>query len=327
MVDIYYEPSYGELYEKIENGKCEIFEYKNQYGVVYHMFIKREIETKVDDTVWYDLITPYGYGGPIIKECKKDHRTELIKEFEREFTKYCKKNRVVSEFIRFHPILENANDFKNMYDVSYIRNTVGTNLADFDDPFQSEFSKSCRKSVRRGLKAGVTYRIIESPNDIKDFKKIYYSTMDRNEASDYYYFEDNYFEECLDKFKDHVILVEAVYEGKVIAAGFYFVYRDIIHAHISGTLTDYLYLSPAYIIKYATVMWGKSKNLSLIHYGGGISNSDDDPLYKFKRKFGKNTEFKFYIGKKIWNEEIYQKLCKIKGIGDSIDYFPAYREK
>ena len=44
--------------------------------------------------------------------------------------------------------------------------------------------------------------------------------MDRNEASDYYYFEDNQLRECLDKFKDHVILVEAVYEGKVIAADF-----------------------------------------------------------------------------------------------------------
>jgi serine/alanine adding enzyme len=91
-------------------------------GTVYHMFIKREIDIKIDDTVWYDLITPYGYGGPVIKECKKTCRAELIKKFERmSLQSIVKKNRIVSEFIRFHPIVGNANDFKDMYHVSYIR--------------------------------------------------------------------------------------------------------------------------------------------------------------------------------------------------------------
>ena len=193
MIDIYFEPNYGKICEKIENGKCEIFEYSSGLGTVYHMFIKREIDTKIDDTVWYDLITPYGYGGPVIKECRKDCRAELIKEFEYEFEKYCKENRIVSEFIRFHPIVGNANDFKDMYHVSYIRNTVGTNLADFVDPFQSEFSKSCRKNIRRALKAGVSYRITKNPSNLDNFKKIYYSTMDRNKADDFYYFDDDYF--------------------------------------------------------------------------------------------------------------------------------------
>ena len=244
MIDIYYEPDYGRLYEKMEKGTCQVFEYTSNLGQILHMFIKRRIDIETGDAPWFDLVTPYGYGGPIIKECPEGKQWELIKGFEAEFGEYCRENRIVSEFIRFHPILENAQDFKDVYDVSYIRNTVGTNLADFEDPFQEEFSKSTRKNIRRALRAGITYKITENPKDIKSFKEIYYATMDRNEASDYYYFDEDYFQKCLDLLGNHVLLVEAIYKGQVVAAGLYFVYNEIIHIHLSGTIDEFLHLSP-----------------------------------------------------------------------------------
>ena len=123
-----------------------------------------------------------------------------------------------------------------------------------------------------------------------------------------------------------MILVEAIYEDKTIAAGLYFVYNGIIHVHLSGTDTNFLNFSPAYILKYGTALWGKEHNYKLIHYGGGLSNSEDDSLYCFKRKFAKTTDFDFYIGKKIWNQEIYDKLCELKQIDKCEDFFPAYRK-
>lgn len=325
MKDLYFEPNYGKLNEEIEEGKSTVFEFDGKYGKVYHMFIKREIEQKVDGNTWYDLITPYGYGGPIILECQENKEEFLIEEFNREFEKYCLNNSIVSEFIRFHPMYDNARDFEKMYDVSYIRNTIATDLEASDDPFQSEFSKSCRKNVRRALRDGISYRISESPDDINNFKEIYYSTMDRNEANDYYYFENEYFDKCLELLKDKIILVEASFEEKTIAMGFYFVYHKNIHIHLSGTLSQYLKLSPAYILRYAVTEWGKENGYKYIHHGGGRSNSEDDSLYKFKKQFG-NTEFKFHIGKKIWNEEVYDKLSSaVDGDKDS-DFFPLYRE-
>lgn len=53
----------------------------------------------------------------------------------------------------------------------------------------------------------------------------------------------------------------------------------------------------------------------------------ENGLYKFKREFGKNTEFDFYIGKKVWNEKIYKMLCEAKGADINSMFFPAYREK
>lgn len=327
MLDIYFEPHYGELYEKIENGVNTVFKYSSSYGKIYHMFIKREIEIKIDDEIWYDLVTPYGYGGPIIIECKEGKRDILIEEFNKSFSQYCMENNVVSEFIRFHPIIGNANDFRNMYEVSYVRNTVGTKICPNEDPIQTEFSKSARKSIQRALKFGLTYRITYKPECIDNFIEIYYSTMERNNAEKYYYFGQDYFNECLQYFKNNILFIEVIYENKVIAAALYFVYGKFIHAHLSGTLKEYLMFSPAYVIKYATALWAKENGISLIHYGGGITDSKEDALYKYKKKFTRNTEFEFYIGKKIWNNQIYEKLCELSNVDRNIQYFPAYRKR
>lgn len=324
MTDIYFEPDYGKLYEEMENGSSETFHYSNEYGKVTHTFIKRKIETFDGEETWYDLTTPYGYGGPLV-EAVSGKEDALIAGFMKDFGDYCKKNRIVSEFIRFHPIVANHQWFTKDYEVIYSRKTVGTNLKDFEDPFQSEFSKSCRKEVRRSLRDGVTYRITKAPEDISNFEAIYAQTMDRNHAADYYYFEPSYFRDCQKYFKNNILIVEALFEEKVVAMGFYFIYGDFIHMHLSGTLNEYLQYSPAYVLKYAVTLWGKEHGFQMIHHGGGKSSEPDDSLYLFKKKFGQHTEFDFHIGKKIWNQEQYDLLSKEVGIQET-EFFPAYRD-
>lgn len=151
--------------------------------------------------------------------------------------------------------------------------------------------------------------------------------MDRNNAANYYYFDDDYFKNCLKYFKENTILIEAIFQNKVIAAGIYFTYNKIIHVHLSGALSEYLYLSPAYVLRYAVTLWGKDKGYELIHHGGGRSNSREDKLFSFKKQFAQNTEFEFGVGRNIWNEDIYNRLCSSMSIDLNCDYFPAYRTK
>lgn len=323
--DIYFNENYGKLYEKIEKGKAEIFKYEDENGLISNQFLLREIPIKIDENKYFDIVTPYGYGGPIIEKCKAGKGNELVNKYYESFKRYCEKNNIVSEFVRFHPILNNAKYFKEIYNAQCIRKTLGTNLKDFEDPVNAEFSKGCRKNIRQAINKGISYKITKGPDNLDTFREIYYSTMDRNHATDYYYFPEQYFDDILKFFKENIILVEAIFEGKTIASGLYFIYNKIIHIHLSGTLSEYLYLSPAYVLRYAVTLWGKQNGYELIHHGGGRSNSEEDSLYKFKKQFAKNTEFDFYIGKKIWNEEIYKKLCNRNKIDERIDFFPAYR--
>ncbi|MFA9396911.1 MAG: peptidoglycan bridge formation glycyltransferase FemA/FemB family protein [Clostridiaceae bacterium] len=324
MKDIYFQENYGKLYEKIEQGFCQVFEFKISIGTICHMFIKRQIPLLIDNKIYFDLVTPYGYGGPVITECKEGCREELVQEFNVEFQKYCRGNNIVSEFVRFHPIVKNAQDFVSCYDVNYMRNTLGTNLT-YEDPYKSEFSKGCRRKVRKVIEKGVTYEISKNPEDIDIFKKIYYSTMDRKNADKYYYFGDDYFKQCFKMFGENIIFVKAIYKEQPIAISLNFICNNTIHVHLSGTLSEFLYLSPSYLLKYAVAIWGKENGYKLIHYGGGKSNAKDDSLYLYKKQFCKNTEFEFYTGKKIWNTEVYNELCKSTGSLKDSEFFPAYR--
>ena len=327
-MDIYFEPDYGKLYENIENGKSVSWIYKGAEGTISHLFLLRKLPMEMDGAGMYDIVTPYGYGGPVIREVKTT-KEDLTAAFEREFRRYCREKQIVSEFVRFHPIIGNGVDFQKVYGSQCIRKTVGTNLKDYDDPVASEFSRSCRKNIRQAMKKGITFRITERPENVDGFLDIYYATMERNHASDYFYFEKSYFEELLRSFRNNILYVEAVFEEKVIAAGINFTSGKLIHIHLSGAYAEYLFLSPERILQYAATIWGKEKGYEMIHHGGGRSNAKDDGLFTFKKEFGRNTLFDFYEGKRIWDEEAYQKAVRIRekehGRKIETEFFPQYR--
>ena len=325
MKDVYFDENYGKLYEKAENGEAIVFKCETSNGTVINQFIKRKIPIDISGD-HYDIVTPYGYGGPYIEKCV--NREALLKDYEEEFGNYCRNNGIVAEFVRFHPIYKNYEDFTGIYNCSFNRYTLATNIKDYDDPVQSEFSKSAKKTAKTVLKKGVSFKLIDKPTvtDMEEFKRIYYLNMKRKDAEEFYYFDDQYFNDIMKYFDGKYVIAESVYDGKVIAAGLYFTTANMIHAHLSGTDTDYLSLSPAYLLKYGTAIWAKENGYDLIHYGGGTSTSLENPLYLFKKKFAQNTQFEFWIGKKIWDETTYDSLCKAANVGEDEEFFPAYRK-
>ncbi|MDN7244610.1 GNAT family N-acetyltransferase [Planococcus shenhongbingii] len=323
MLDLYFEEDYGRLYENIEGGKCEVFELESSLGTVKHLFIKRKIPITIDGEFYYDAVTPYGYGGPLITESAGDKKG-LAAQFEMAFQHYCNQQNIVSEFVRFHPILENALDFEECYQVEFKRNTILTNLADHEDPIVSEYSASCRRDIRHALKSGVTYKIIRNPSDLNPFIEIYHSTMKRNEADSIYYFNDDYFVKCIELFGENLIMVEISYEERVIGRSLNFVWGRMIHAHLTGTLQEFHHLAPAYVLQYALALWGKENGIDVIHHGGGRTGESNDKLYLFKKKFGRNKESLYYTGQKIWNEKVFNKLCQTVGATGKLDFHPFF---
>ena len=323
--DIYFEPNYAKLYE---TGDIKAVEYvfECEYGLITNLFMKRIISVDLPDGIqYYDIITPYGYGGPVIHYTTD--RDKLISAYMEDFFHYTVRENIVSEFVRFHPLLENGIDFKDAYNAIYDRKTVGTNLT-YDDVIGTEFSKHKRKDIKKILKnPDIHYEVDEHPETLDDFVEIYYSTMERDSADDYYFFKRDYFQNMLNGLREHIIVGKVYLRDKLIAMGIYFRYGKYLHAHLSGTLTDFLEYSPAYILKYALAIYGHENGYKIIHYGGGSSRAEDNGLYKFKKDFGKNTQFDFYIAKVIWNRDAYLQICKKAGVDIKTDFFPAYRSE
>lgn len=322
--DIYYEPVYGKLSEITDKGTLEIYDHSTERGTIRHMFIKRSLPVEIDpDQNYSDIISPYGYGGPLILEVNGNVE-DLVAEFNDSFTRYCRDNKIISEFVRFHPILQNQKGFEKMYETIYMRNTVATYLDHVEDPFTQQFSKGTRKNIRKAIDAGVVTSVTENPQDLSTFVEIYYNTMDRNQANDYYYFPEKYFSFLEEEMSQYLINVNAYYDEVCIASGIYFAYDEIMQIHLSGTRREYLHLSPAYLLRHEAIKWAKEKGIKVVHHGGGTTNDPKDTLLAFKKQFSKDDLLDFYIGKKIYNQEVYDEMVPKSGKASS-DFFPAYR--
>lgn len=327
MKDIYFNKDYGMLYEKIENGKCEVYEFRNALGSVRHLFIKREIPIRLPDgEMYYDLTTPYGYGGPVMRPAEGADKEELAQAFIMDFEQYCMRENIVSEFIRFHPVLKNAADFGDFYDTAFMRNTIQTRLQATKDPLMSEYSPSVRRYIRKALKQGVEYRVYVNPDSLDEFRELYLQTMERNQADEYYYFDEEYFTQCLSLLRPQLVIVEVSWKQTVIAMSLNFASDGVLHVHLTGSLEEYHDLYAPNILQYALLRWGMENDIKLIHHGGGRTNDPDDKLYLYKKKYGRAQELEFHVGRKIWNREIYDQLCREAEAETGSPFFPAYRQ-
>lgn len=327
MLDIYFQPEYGKLYDAIEGGFCETFEYYGISGTVRHMYIKRPVPWLLDGVQYYDAITPYGYGGPIVSS--GEPTKELVDGFFGAWSVFCSENKIVCEFVRFHPLVGNGLGFFNKYGAVFNRNTLAVTLSD-ENYLHTQVTSKCRNMIKKAEKLGVTCVVDTECTAIGEFCDLYHKTMKKDKADDYYFFPKEYFDEMRNKLGNRLVLITAVLDSRIIAASLFMLSDEYMHYHLSATDPEcYSYAANNLILKTA-IDFGREKKLKLLHLGGGLSSSPEDPLFKFKRSFAsKDTNLKdFFIGKAVYDKTIYDKLVEHRNAQSGKqrpDFFPAYR--
>ncbi len=326
MSDIYFDPAYGRLYEGIDGGACTTFLFESANGKVKNTFIKRPVPWLVDGVRYFDAVTPYGYGGPI-SEAVVD-RKKLASEYAAARRDYCLAEGIVCEFVRFHPLVENADDWSGIYAVSFNRNTIAVDLED-GAYMEVQFTADCRNMIRKAINKGVTVRADEDCKGIYAFFELYTLTMKRNGASDYYLFPLSYFLELKRAFPAGTLLINAYIEDKVVSSSLFILGDAYMHYHLSATHPDFYSYSANNLILKTAADLGRARGLKWLHLGGGLSPDKNDSLYRFKRSFGRTDRNlkAFCTGKAVFNEKVYEKLCQAAKNAGSYrqNYFPEYR--
>lgn len=319
--DIYYTYEYCTAFAKWENGKAKLMYYKNDSGIVIYPVILREIFSE-HETPIYDIITPYGYGGPLLIGDQ-----EVMKHFRDEFTNYCMNENIVSEVITFHPLFNNATIMSSYCDLQYKGKTTAVNLMNTLSTIRSEYTSMVRRNLLKAHKSGLYCKEVpKNKKHINIFMNLYNETMNRNNAKDFYYFSHNLIEEQLkdtDISKSYLLFV--YFEEKVISAVLLFISGNFSHYHLGASKTEYLFLRPNNLLFDHMIEFSKTKNCSYLHLGGGYEENDN--LFKYKTSFSNNNNYKYYIGKKIFDRKMYDFLVKEKQQHQDLNenYFPLYR--
>ncbi len=153
--------------------------------------------------------------------------------------------------------------------------------------------------------------------------------MGRNNASDYYYFNDKFFYTTMKELQSNSLIYAATYDGKIIAASIILFSDKFVHYHLAGSDIKYQSLRPNNLLIYEAAKWGAREGKKVLHLGGGFCG-DGDNLFRFKKSFSNKTPLSFHIGKKVFNEALYKKLIDLRAANDNnfdinTTYFPKYR--
>ncbi|MDN4605929.1 GNAT family N-acetyltransferase [Sporosarcina highlanderae] len=318
--DIYYHPKWVELYAGLDCGKPGYYKLENDYGTIIYPYVKRVVPYTIEETKYYDIITPYGFNGPCIMDCSNHTKDLLIKSFEEDFSKYCIENNIVTEYVRFSPWLENHIDFQKYYLLSENKKTIAVNLL-VDNILTDEISSKRRNLIRKAIKSNVSIQFDYTGETIENFYCLYQNTIQKNSISEYYQFDIFLLKRNFEKLSGNIFIVNAIYEDEIISSSIFLHNGKNLHYHFSANNYEKTNLNGNSLILYTVAEWGKENNKEFLHLGGASRSTD---LMKFKLSFTKSNGFPFYVGKRIRQKDVYKKLVQISGSFNS-DYFPEYR--
>lgn len=331
--DIHFYPHYVKIYELNNEGEACCFTCKKSSDdVIMYPFLKRRINQldlyKDFSDNYCDIVSPYGYGGYLRhKNCSID-----MKIFFNFFQNYCQENNIISEFVRFHPWLNTQEQCNGFLNVMLWNQVVAINLTKSEEEIWAGFDSKNRNRIRKSRTSGIIVRQDLNFSFLDEFCRLYYQTMHRKEASGYYYFNKDFFQNMINLLLKNIALFHAFLNNKIIASILIIYDKDFAHAHLSSSDAEYLNLAPYNLLFYEAALWAKREGFKYFILGGGTTSNPDDTLLRFKKRFSKEY-FNFYIGKKIHNPEIYELLStkrlqyeKEKHI-TSVDesFFPLYR--
>lgn len=323
--DVYYLSGYVKAFRLHGDGEPLLFRYEGDGIRGINVVMKRDIARdlhfagKLKENLYFDFATPYGYGGWLLEG--EGDRRPLFMAYEEQ----CREHRIVSEFVRFHPVLINHKTVRDGYEVIGLGGTIAMELASPEEIWANLTSKN-RNMIRKARKNGLRVYNGRCPAIYETFREIYNATMDKDHAEDYYYFGPMFYESVLtDLPRNAQVFYAQTDDGTIAAASIMLAANGRMSYHLSGSRRELQHLAPTNLLLYEAALWGCANGCKTLHLGGGVG-SGEDSLYQFKKAFYRGEPCRFHIGRKVFLPEEYVALTAMRtDIPEEDGFFPRYR--
>ncbi|QYA42202.1 hypothetical protein KYI11_11505 [Macrococcoides bohemicum] len=118
--------------------------------------------------------------------------------------------------MRFHPLINNYELLQAEFGIIQLGETAALDLSN-EDTIWNNIQPRLKSKIRK--------------------------TMKKNDASDYYFFDDALHDSLFEDLKYNVMFCYVKYEGKIISIAAILLGREILHYHLSGTDQAYHIIS------------------------------------------------------------------------------------
>ena len=276
------------------------------------------------DSGLYDTCTP-DYVGPVWLD------RELAPEnapfsFPELFDDHCRDQGIIAEFAHLDPWISSA--LIEPACVSPNREIAWVDLTwSEEEIWLKSLSSDARRQTKQGHRAGVKSRRAATPDDVKEFHRLYHLTMDRHQAADRYRFPLEYFMAFLENMSGNSFFVLAEYQGRVVAGGLFLNDDDTIRWHLSAADRAWSRVRPVNVYLYDTIRDSLGKGWRRMVLGGAYQ--DGDGVFRFKSNFTRlRADFNTYerLHDVAAHDRLMQSWRRHFGVSSSPErYFPAYR--
>ena len=314
LTDAYLSRGYLVASAELDAGAATLLVLESGGGGVAFPLLVRSIP---DHNGLRDATSPYGYGGPI-----GFGGTPPWEAFHAAYERWCRDNRIVSTFVRFHPLYENQRHAAPLMRVESLRGTVGWRI-DPERDILAQLHENHRRSVTHGYRRGLRVAEKQVEDDgMAGFRALYQSTMERAGAAAFYHFPDAYWHSLRAGLGPDLSLAEISDErGEVLAAALLLRTPPWLHYHLGASTLEGRRVGATAALFVSVARSAQEEGFRVFHLGGGIGGSADS-LLRFKLRFDPGGLRESAIGKQIHDVDVYRRLT---GMSDTSGYFPSYR--
>lgn len=245
----------------------------------------------------FDLETPHGYGGPValtpeaLKQGLEDWRAQQAAQGR------------IAEFIRFHPFI-NVSAYEGLLDhIALNRQVCVVDLAESPEDRWKRFSKGTRHAMNRARRE-LTLRQIDQ-TDAALFTSLYRAGLDRNQALNHYYYDEDANRSLLSL--PYTTAWVAERDGVALAVSSFMNSRSLAHYHLSGMTAEGMHWGASYLLIEEAIHHYAKLGCRWMHLGGGRSAAPEDELRRFKMKFA-TIELPFYTGGLVHDRIAYEQM-------------------
>lgn len=254
---------------------------------------------------YYDISTVYGYGGPLVNNLSKS----FVKKAWNCFDEWAQEEKVVAEFTRFSPYSNNYLLAHPKASVELNRKLAVSYLPDSQEIFWQSLDSKTRNMIRKAKKQGLY--VEEMPlSCIKQFQELYNSTMDRNDASNFFYYDNQYYQELMALGHNTLKLFGIYHQAKLVSAAIILIHNNCALYHLSATDSQYNSFGAGNLALWHISNYLIEQGVLFFSLGGGRTTKPNDSLWRYKRS-NAIGETSFYIGKRIINTTIYHEMVDL----------------
>lgn len=312
--DVYFFPEYLQPYERSEDIEACCAFYKKNNAVLLYPFLKSTIHSTENSSnveVFQDIQTAYGYGGPVVNEAGEE--PNFLQEVWSNFADWCLAEGVVSEFVRFHPLLDNVRWAPQLMNTFLDRITIPIPLERYpEDLYGTSYYSRHRQMLNKAERVGFTFDVLPAESELSWFFPLYQETQDFLQAADDIRFGEDYFKSLTEGFGSRAWLGVVKLSGEITAAALVLEGKLYLHSHLMGYKRNIQTSGMTNLLYHGIALNGAKRGKSILHMGGGLSDDEKDHLFRFKKSLSPERA-SFSLGTLCHNQLQYEKLGATMG--------------